>query len=298
MEEQHDLAKWLAGEMTQSELEAFERSADFVTYKKIKELSAQMKVSDFDTQNMYQNVIQRKKVKPVIRLQDRWFSRVAAVLVVALGIAFLVRPYVPTTEYASAGEKNTFLLPDNSEIVLNSDSEINYKKWNWNNERSLELKGEAFFKVAKGEKFTVATHLGKVTVVGTQFNIKARDNNFEVECYEGKVKVAFGKKTIFLAKGQNIVVQDNTQIEAIPLTNLQPAWLGNEIKFNNNSLAEVVEELERQYNITIESTIDSSESFTGTLPLKNLDAALQIISKTHHLKYERATNQRIILTKE
>jgi len=298
MEEQHDLAKWLAGEMTQSELEAFERSADFETYNKIKEFSAQMKVSDFDAQEMYQDVIRHQKAKPVIRLQDRWFSKVAAVLVVALGIAFLIRPYVPTTEYASAGEKNTFLLPDNSEIVLNSASEINYKKWNWDNERSLELEGEAFFKVAKGEKFTVVTDLGKVTVVGTQFNIKARNKNFEVECYEGKVKVAFGKKTIFLAKGQNIVVQNNTKIEAIPLSDLQPSWLGGEIKFNNNSLAEVVEELERQYSITIESTMDSDESFTGTLPLNNPDTALQIICKTYHLKYEKATNQRIILRKE
>lgn len=298
MEEQHDLAKWLAGEMTQNELEAFERSADFETYKKIKELSAQIKVSDFDTQKMYQNVVRHKKAKPVIKLQHRWFSRVAAVLIVALGITFMIKPYVPTTEYAVAGEKNTFLLPDNSEIVLNSDSEISYKKWNWNNERSLKLEGEAFFKVAKGEKFTVTTDLGKVTVVGTQFNIKARNNNFEVECYEGKVKVAFEKKTILLTKGQNIVVQNNAKIETIPLTDLQPAWLSNEIKFNNNSLAEVVEELERQYNITIESTVNSNESFTGTLPLKNLDAALQIISKTHHLKYEKATHQKIILTQE
>jgi len=298
MEEQHDLAKWLAGEMTQSELDAFESSADFETYKKIKELSAQMKVSDFDTQQMYQNVMQHKKEKPVIKLQNRWFSRVAAILVLALGITFLIKPYIPTTEYAPAGEKNTFLLPDNSEIVLNSDSKINYKKWNWDNERSLELDGEAFFKVAKGEKFTVTTDLGKVTVVGTQFNIKARDNNFEVECYEGKVKVAFDKKTVFLNKGQNIVVQNNTKIEAIPLTDLQPAWLSNDIKFNNNSLPEVVDELERQYNITIESTIDSSESFTGTLPLNNLDAALQIISKTHHLKYKKTTNKKIILTQE
>lgn len=298
MEEQHDLAKWLAGEMTQNELEAFERSADFETYKKIKELSAQMKVSDFDAQKMYQNVVRHQKAKPVIKLQHRWFSRVAAVLVVALGITFMVRPYVPTTEYAVAGEKNTFLLPDNSEIVLNSDSEISYKKWNWGNERSLKLEGEAFFKVAKGEKFTVTTDLGKVTVVGTQFNIKARNNNFEVECYEGKVKVAFDKKTIFLTKGQNIVVQNNAKIQTIPLTDLQPAWLGNEIKFNNNSLAEVVEELERQYNITIEITVNPNESFTGTLPLKNLDAALQIISKTYHLKYEKATHQKIILTQE
>ena len=298
MEEQHDLAKWLAGEMTQSELEAFERSADFETYKKIKELSAQMKVSDFDTQKMYQNVVERKKTKKVVRLQDLWFSKVAAILVVALGIAFLVRPYVPTAEYAAVGEKNTFLLPDNSEIVLNSDSEINYKRWNWDNERSLNLEGEAFFKVAKGEKFTVNTDLGQVTVVGTQFNIKARNSNFEVECYEGKVKVAFDKKTIFLTKGQNIVVQNNAKIEAIPLTDSQPAWMSNEIKFNNNSLAEVVDELERQYNITIESTVQSSESFTGTLPLKNLDAALKIIGKTHHLKYEKTTDKKIILKQE
>lgn len=298
MEEQHDLAKWLADEMTQSELEAFERSADFETYKKIKELSAQMKVSDFDTQIMYQNIVEHKKKKKVVRLQDLWFSKVAAILLVALGIAFLVRPYISSTEYAAVGEKNTFLLPDHSEIVLNSDSEIHYKRWNWDNERSLDLNGEAFFKVAKGEKFTVNTDLGKVTVVGTQFNIKARNNNFEVECYEGKVKVAFNKKTIFLTKGQNIVVQNNTKIEAIPLIDLQPAWLGNEIKFNNNSLADVIEEVERQYSITIENTTDSNKSFTGTLPLKNLDAALQILSKTYHLNYEKTTNKRIILTKE
>lgn len=298
MKEQHDLAKWLAGKMTANELEAFESSADFETYKKIKELSVQMKVSDFDTQKMYQNVIQHKKAKPLIKLQNRWFSRVAAILVLALGITFLVKPYVPSREYASAGEKNTFLLPDNSEIVLNAASEIKYKKWNWDNDRSLELDGEAFFKVAKGEKFTVNTDLGTVTVVGTQFNIKARNNNFEVECYEGKVKVTFDKKTIFLTKGQNIVAQKGAKIEALPLTALQPTWMRNEIKFNNNSLAEVIEELERQYNITIESTVKSSQSFTGTLPLKNVDAALQIISKTHHLKYKKTTDQKIILTQE
>lgn len=298
MEEQHDLAKWLAGEMTQSELEAFESAPEFETYKKIKELSSQMKVADFDTEKMYQNVIRHKKAKPVIKLQNRWLGKVAAILVMGLGIAFLARPYVPAAEHTSAGEKNTFLLPDNSEIVLNSGSEITYKKWNWSNERSLELNGEAFFKVAKGKRFTVHTDLGDVTVVGTQFNVKARNNNFEVECYEGKVKVTFNKKSIFLAKGQNIAVQNHSRIEAIPLTDQQPAWLGSEVKFNNNSLAEVVEELERQYDIAIQSAVNPNESFTGTLPLKNLDAALQIISKTFHLKYEKTANQKIILTKE
>lgn len=294
MEEQHNLAKWLAGEMTKSELEAFEQSADFETYKKIKEVSSELEVSEFDTETMYQNIISRKKKKKVVRLQDLWFMKVAAVLVVALGMLLLVKPYVPSTEYASAGEKNTFLLPDGSEIVLNSGSEIRYKKWNWENERSLDLDGEAYFKVAKGEKFTVRTDQGTVTVVGTQFNIKSRGKNFEVECYEGKVKVAFAKKSVFLTKGQNVVVQNNKKVEATPLTDSQPAWMGNEIKFNNNSLQEVIEELEMQYNINIKNSVKSNQSFTGTLPLKDLDAALKIISKTHHLNYKK-TNKEIIL---
>ena len=33
MEEQYDLAKWLSGEMTKSELEAFQKSPDFETYE-------------------------------------------------------------------------------------------------------------------------------------------------------------------------------------------------------------------------------------------------------------------------
>ena len=41
MEEQHDLAKWLAGDMTKSELEAFEKSPDFETYNKIKDISSE-----------------------------------------------------------------------------------------------------------------------------------------------------------------------------------------------------------------------------------------------------------------
>lgn len=294
MEKQHDLAKWLAGEMTTRELEAFEQSADFATYKKIKEVSAELEVSEFDTQTMYQNIISQKKKKKVVRLQDLWFMKVAAVLLVAIGMLFLMKPYIASTEYALAGEKNTFSLPDGSEIVLNSGSEIQYKKWNWANVRSLKLNGEAYFKVTKGEKFTVETDHGTVTVIGTQFNIKSRGKNFEVECYEGKVSVAFAKKSVFLTKGQNVVVQNDRKVEALPLTDSQPAWMGSEIKFNNNSLQEIIEELEMQYNINIKNSVKSNQSFTGTLPLKDLDAALKIISKTHHLNYTK-NNKEIIL---
>ena len=297
MEEQYDLAKWLAGEMTKSELEAFEKSPDFETYNKIKDISSELEVSEFNSQEMYQNIINRKKKKKVVRLQDLWYMKVAAILVIALGLTLLAKPYISSTEYALAGARNTFLLPDNSEIVLNSGSEIQYKKWNWDNDRSLNLKGEAFFKVAKGEKFTVKTELGTVTVVGTKFNIKSIGENFEVECYEGKVKVAFAEKTLFLTKGENVVVQKNTKIESLPLTNSQPSWMENEIKFNSNSLQEIIDEIEIQYNVNIKNTANSNQSFTGTVPLNDLDAALQIISKTYQLNYKKTYKEIIISAK-
>lgn len=297
MEEQYDLAKWLAGEMTKSELDAFQKSPDFETYNKIKDISSELEVSEFNSQEMYQNIINRKKKKKVVRLQDLWYMKVAAILVIALGLTLLAKPYISSTEYALAGARNTFLLPDNSEIVLNSGSEIQYKKWNWDNDRSLNLKGEAFFKVAKGEKFTVKTELGTVTVVGTKFNIKSIGENFEVECYEGKVKVAFAEKTLFLTKGENVVVQKNTKIESLPLTNSQPSWMENEIKFNSNSLQEIIDEIEIQYNVNIKNTANSNQSFTGTVPLNDLDAALQIISKTYQLNYKKTYKEIIISAK-
>ena len=299
MENNFDLAKWLAGEMTADELEAFEKSPEFNTYKKIKELSGQMEAPAFDAESSYQNIIGRAKENPVIRLRNNWFLKAAAILVIALGTLFILKYQITSTEYAKAGKKTTFLLPDDSEIVLNSDSEIRYKKWNWSSNRSLDLKGEAFFKVAKGEKFDVNTSLGTVTVVGTQFNVRARNRNFEVECYEGKVKVAFNNKILFLEKGSSVIVRGGKQLQSLPLTTDRPSWLLNELKLNVASLNEAISEIERHYAVEIEhSKISSDQYFTGILPLDNIDTALEILCKTYHLDYIKTSDKKITLIKE
>lgn len=298
MENNFDLAKWLAGEMTGSELEAFEKSPEFETYQKIKNYSGSMEAPVFDTESSYQNVIKQAKKEPV-RLQNNWFIKlVAAIIVIGVGTVFYSKNKT-TTEYAEAGQKTTFSLPDQSEIVLNSDSKIQYKKWKWNSNRSLKLEGEAFFKVAKGETFDVTTSLGKVTVVGTQFNIKSRNHDFEVACYEGKVKVAFGNKSILLEKGNSVTVQNGTITARMPLNTEKPSWLLNEIQFNNSTLAEIIGEIQRQYGIEIEhSQINSGHYFTGTVPTDNIDTVMTIIGKAYHLKYIKTSDKKIILKKE
>jgi transmembrane sensor len=295
MEENYDLAKWLAGEMSGATLEAFEKSAEYATYVKIKNYSAQLNTPAFDEKAMYDRVISHQKRLPKVIPLYKTFLRVAAVLVIALGLFFVAKNTMPVTQTASNGQIASFLLPDNSEVVLNAGSEIEYKKWGWANNRTLELTGEAYFKVAKGQKFEVNTSLGKVTVLGTQFDVKARGERFDVSCYEGRVRVDYGGKQTVITKGQSVSFTDGEPIDVPKNNNVAPAWLNNQLVFNKETLPGIIGELNRQYDITIEmKAAPTQQLFTGVLPMKNLDEALQIVGAIYHLKPVRQ-NGKIIL---
>jgi ferric-dicitrate binding protein FerR (iron transport regulator) len=220
--------------------------------------------------------------------------RVAAVFVIALGITFTLKVFVAQTQTANFGEKTTFSLPDNSEVVLNSGSEINYKKWNWDNNRRLQLKGEAYFRVSKGRRFEVQTSLGKVSVLGTQFNVKVRKNRFDVVCYEGRVKVNYANTQIVLTHGQGVSFENGKQLK-VNINALKPEWVDSQISFHKENIRTILDEVERQYNITIELNVkDTTSLFTGKLPAKDLDVALQIISTTYHLEAKKVSKNKII----
>ena len=295
MEKNYILAKWLNNDMTKEELAEFVAHPDFEKYQKIKNYSAQLKVPDFDEAKILENIISHKKVTPkIIPLYKNWMFRVAAVLVIALGIIFTVQNFSTQTQYASNGKRTTFSLPDNSEVVLNSGSEIEYKKWNWNNHRNLELKGEAYFKVAKGQKFEVQTNLGKVAVLGTQFNVKAREKRFDITCFEGRVKVNYKDKELILTHGESVTFENGKQLNTV-VNNQKPEWIENQISFNKEKLRNILDEIQRQYNVTIDVKNESpNELFTGKIPTNNLDVALKIIATTYHLEPKKIKADKII----
>ncbi|WDF66093.1 FecR family protein [Flavobacterium sp. KACC 22763] len=289
------LAKWLNDELSPDELAAFEASPDFEKYQKIKKYTNHLEAGDLDENAMLSNILSQKKTAPkTVPLYKKWIFRAAAIFVLALGIAFAMKVFIPQTETADLGKKTAFSLPDNSEVVLNSGSEIHYKKWNWNSNRHLELKGEAYFKVAKGRKFEVQTNLGKVTVLGTQFNVKARKNKFDVACYQGRVKVTYGNAEILLTHGQSVRFESGKQIK-MTVSSLQPEWMDNQICFYKENIRTILDEVERQYNIKIDlNAKDTISLFTGKLPAKDLNTALQIIGTTYHLEARKVSNSKII----
>jgi transmembrane sensor len=295
MEEKYTLAQWLNNELTEAELTAFKASAAFEQYEKIRKFSEKLKTPYFDADTVLETILKSKKSSPkVVPLYKKWLPRVAALLVLGLGVAFALQNFVPQKQVAQNGTKTTFALPDHSEVVLNSGSEITYKNWNWYSNRNLKLQGEAYFKVAHGQKFQVQTHLGCVTVVGTQFNVKARKNRFEISCFEGRVRVNYSSTQLVLTHGQSVVFENGLQTNTA-IIDAKPDWLTNRIAFEKAPLKIVLEEIERQYNVTIHVGNTPKELFSGKIPTDNLDTALRIISTTYQLKPKKTTNNILFL---
>lgn len=296
--ESYYLAKWLAGEMSAEEENDFKKSNEYAIYEKIKQATSNMSTPEFEQEKMYQNIVVATKSKQkTIPLYKQNWVKIAAVFVLFFAISFGVFATKKHTELAQNGEKTIFSLPDNSEVVLNAGSTIEYKKWNWNNNRTLNLEGEAFFKVAKGKKFEVKTNLGNVIVLGTQFNVKQRENRFEIKCYEGKVKIISKNNEKIITKGMKITFENDTFFESTRFNGKTPEWLNDELSFDKTSLKEVVNEIERNFNITIDlKNITNNELFTGTIPAKNCDQVIDIISRTYHLKMTKLSKKAYQLT--
>lgn len=299
MDEDYKLAKWLNNELTTEELAEFKQNPDFPLYEKIKENSARLKTPAFDQDKMLSKVVAAKKETKVVKLQQNWFTRIAAILVIGLGL-FFAYENSNVTYYGNDDLITIIKLPDNSEVAINNNSEIKYQKWFWKNNRTIDLKGEAYFKVAKGKTFEVNTNLGKVTVLGTQFNVNAKDNTFEVTCYEGKVKVKYKNQELILTKGMLVTFENDSKKEG-KTTLSMPNWASDEIEmsFTNQNLKTIITDIENTYNVTIKTnTIATEQLFTGKLPSNNLDVALQIIASTYHLQINKSNETSFELVKK
>ena len=115
-----------------------------------------------------------------------------------------------TTQYSTTfGEWKTITLPDGSVVELNANSLLTITKhWSENNNRTVWLTGEAFFKVKKIPstkcKFIVKTKDLKVEILGTSFNVNSRFDQTEVFLEEGKVKLYLGNTKEYMAPGEFI----------------------------------------------------------------------------------------------
>lgn len=217
------------------------------------------------------------------------YMGIAASLLLIATIAFLFYPKsTPETLNITTAlaESKTIDLPDGSKVTLNANSSISYSE-DWN--RKLHLEGEAFFEVVKGEQFVVKTTIGSVDVLGTSFNVFARDSTFEVACKTGKVRVDVPSKMISepLVPGQSIRVEIDTVKRTSLDVELVGKWRAGEFYFNEQHLSDVLSEVERQFSISIDLPDSSDYVFSGYFTNKNIDSALEMVCLPLGLAYEK-----------
>jgi len=284
MKKEDLIYKWLDHDLSQKELEAFEQPDAFESFEKLDWAASQFKVPNYDVASEWTKLSSSFSSTPKQR-KTNWYTYVAGIAA-ALLIGFFTFNYFgsTTTTIETLAQQQEFNLPDASNVAMNLASNVTYNPNNWDNERSLQLKGEAFFKVAKGEKFTVETSLGSVEVLGTQFNVYNRNNYFMVQCYEGTVRVNHNNNEYILNAGESFNM--NTGKTAFNPEQEIPSWKLGKSSFESVPLHVAIKEVEIQHNIILEYPKSYSNSlYTGSISHKNLDLALQAITIPFNLDY-------------
>ncbi len=276
------LARWINGELSEDELRDFKSHPDYNHYVKINAGINSLDIRDYDIEKELsfiksKSATQTKnKNTPIKKLWP--YMAVAA----SIAIIFSIFLYSPKETYTTGyGEQISVALPDGSEMILNAKSIASFDKKSWNDKREVSLTGEAFFKVKKGEKFTVVTNNGNISVLGTQFNVQSQGTFFEVACFEGKVSVQSNsiKKILTPGKGYRSIKNDTD--ENWSFTSKKPSWTSNTSSFRSVPIKYVFKELEEQYHIKIKtSNIDLETIFTGNFPNNNKEVALRTVFST------------------
>lgn len=294
------IKKWLDNDLSSEELKAFNALDDAQELNKLSNSIRAFKAPEYDTSEVFTSIkqtIASSQTKPSINWTKQ-LLRIAAIFVIGFSLYYYTTT-LDTNISTTIAEKTSIELPDASLVTINALTDISFNAKQWQSKRKVKLNGEAYFKVAKGAKFDVETPSGIVSVLGTQFNVKYRDNLFEVVCYEGSVNVNFNATNTILKPGDSFLLLDGKIIATEKENTQNPSWINNQSYFKSMPLSYVLNEFERQYNITVESQqIDTKQVYTGSFVHDNMELALKSITLPLNIKFSKKDPSTIVLISE
>lgn len=148
-------------------------------------------------------------------------------------------------------------LSDGTKLWLNAASSLRYPVAFNDKERTVELKGEAYFEVAKdaSRPFRVQVNDMAVEVKGTHFNVMAYDNENSVKTtlLEGSVQVSGTGYNALLQPGQQAKLTANNQLEVLDEVNTEQvvAWKNGYFHFDRAGLEVLMRQIERWYDVSV-----------------------------------------------
>jgi len=241
---------------------------------------------------VWQSILEKLAEQPDVREipLGRIMLRIAAsiLILIAIGGSIWIWGFGAVSVYSPMGQHLTAYLPDSSKVQLNADTRIAYNKTLWFINRKVVIKGEALFKVKKGKQFDVVADLATTSVLGTTFDVYAREGKVMVSCIEGKVSVKSNHsndKVILTAGLFTHTKQNKLSTPTQSIKHDEVAWTYGEFYFNDQPLCEVLKEVERQFNVEIIYNSAKNRHYTGYFNNKDLNDALRTVCIAMELSY-------------
>ena len=186
------------------------------------------------------------------------------------------------------GGKYQLNLADGTKVWLNSSSSLRFPIFFSEDNREVELKGEAYFEVSKDfkRKFSVRSGIQTVEVLGTQFNINAYsdEKSIKTTLFEGEIRVIDLKTndSKLLKPGEQSNVDQSIQIKRID-TQSEIAWKEGYFYFKKADIETVMRQLGRWYGVTARYEANLPEQhFSGAISNNlTLLEVLEILEKSN-----------------
>ncbi|MGL1956264.1 MAG: FecR domain-containing protein [Colwellia sp.] len=230
------------------------------------------------------------------------------------------------------GEQTRTVLADGSVIELNTNSQVNVEYGeDFRNIRLL--KGEAHFIVAKNlqRPLRVYAKYGRVEAVGTEFTIHIKQRDVDVLVTEGRVELSaltqqnaginndsinsdnfyqgYSKKLTTIDVGQSATFTPFTSLSTLTSDSLaivnnkdlnqSQAWRNGWLIFSGESLEQVLEEMKRYSNVSID-ILDSEIKqlpIGGRFKVGDINGVLFALENNFDIKITRLNESHIQLSK-
>ena len=200
------------------------------------------------------------------------------------------------TVTSAPGMVTKTILPDGSEVWLNALSSLTYPKRFTEKDRTVQLSGEAYFKVVsdKRHRFNVETPNGiNVSAYGTEFNVDAyaSENHHEVTLAKGNVEVSAKEspQKEILSVGEKAVINLQTgSMSVSPAdTYVETAWKDGKMVFRREKLNKIAEKLSQKFgvNIRLEGNRLREYEYTATFTDETLEDILDLLKRSAPITY-------------
>ncbi|MFX1707542.1 FecR domain-containing protein [Chitinophaga sp. CC14] len=188
------------------------------------------------------------------------------------------------------GGQYQLVLPDGTNVWLNSATSLRYPTSFRGAERKVILQGQAYFEIAANatQPFKVQANEMEVLVLGTRFDMMAYadEPTINATLVDGKIKVQDkilrpGQQAVLALSGHELTVRDAD-------VNKIMAWKNGLFVFNNMDLPTILREIARWYDVEIVyQSAPGKELYGGGISRNlNLSAVLHVLEEngTNHFK--------------